>query len=330
MITTTITTTGAGTGTKHTHSSARSVDFLFSQERIKNLQVDVYTHTQTRGTPAHSHRNTHTQRHMWVRFEAHARKTYPFCPKKWTECQAYSRHTCNNFMAWQRPRSRPRRHPFPCSVPLPSRHLDSGSHKISGEKRNETKAGGGRRRPETWRKTKPERSNIKIHDAKHKTKSAWPGTATTKTTTTTAAKKYTKTKRTKTTLIADTMTWRRQGTARGADGRKEVNRDGVRGSYCQGFEARKRAEHGWAGLSRAGLNELQGFAQRRRDRACSGWHRQPGRGAFMWNLKRNDNLRNIYTHPHRDKRIYIHIYLYIRIAKKATQAPRQKCYSNLR
>lgn len=91
-------------------------------------------------------------------------------------------------------------------APLPPRHLDSGSHKISGEKRNETKAGGGRRRPETWRKTKPERSNIKIHDAKHKTKSAWPGTATTTTTTTTTAKKYTKTKRTKTTLIADTMT----------------------------------------------------------------------------------------------------------------------------
>lgn len=62
-----------------THSSARSVDPLFSQERIKNLQVDVYTHTRTR-THTYTHQQTRTP--MCVRFAAHARKIYPFWPKQ--------------------------------------------------------------------------------------------------------------------------------------------------------------------------------------------------------------------------------------------------------
>lgn len=83
MITTTITATGAGTGTKHTHSSARSVDFLFSQERIKNLQVDVYTHTNTGLTGTLTQKHTHSDtcecalRHMLVKHTLSARKNEP-------------------------------------------------------------------------------------------------------------------------------------------------------------------------------------------------------------------------------------------------------------
>lgn len=59
-------------------------------------------------------------RHMLVKYTLSGRN------KKYTECQAYSRHTCNNFMAWQRPR--------------PARSRTAGAMKSAGKsemKRNE-------------------------------------------------------------------------------------------------------------------------------------------------------------------------------------------------
>lgn len=121
-----------------------------------HIHTAIHTYIQqlTR-TPTHTHTQTCVcaLRHMLVKYTLSSRN------KKYTECQAYSRHTCNNFMAWQRPR--------------PARSQTAGAMKSEGKselKRTRTR--------ETSRKMKPERSNIKIHDTKHKTKSDWPGIAT--------------------------------------------------------------------------------------------------------------------------------------------------------
>jgi len=65
----------------------------------------MYTHADS-----HAPNHIRAYTHMGSCSKAQARKTYPFyqkAEKMRNECRAYSRHTCNNFMAWQKPRLYP-------------------------------------------------------------------------------------------------------------------------------------------------------------------------------------------------------------------------------